>query len=159
MDWGVHSLSISKYFPFCNSQRESFFDTYAKLTLEQLDWQAPGSKNSIGFCLRHIAQSEDWFVNYIILGREVPLKRRAELPTITEILDYLRETRNNTMDLLNTLDESELPSLRTLGEGFRGNARETTVHWILNRIFEHESYHYGQVNLMMKQQDIEPPNL
>ncbi len=152
-------MSVLKYYPFCNSQRESYFDTYERLTLEQLDWKAPGSKNSIGFCLRHIAQSEDWFVNYIILGRTVPLKRKVELPAIIEILNYLRETRNNTMGLLHSLDESELTSKRTLGDGFRGVARDTTVHWILNRIFEHEAYHYGQVNLLMSLQDLEPPSL
>ena len=152
-------MSVKRYFPYCNDLRDSFFDRYAKLTQEQLEWQATGSKNSIGFALRHVAQSEDWFIHDVIRNVEVPLKRKAELPTIQEILDYLHYTRSQTLQLLDTMDEAQLESVRTLGEGFRGKPRTTTVHWILHRVFEHEAYHYGQVNLLMRQMGLEPPQM
>ncbi|MCL6453518.1 MAG: DinB family protein [Alicyclobacillus sp.] len=152
-------MSSTHQFPFCNDLRDCFYETYAKLTPQQLDWQVPGSRNSIGFSLRHIAQSEDWFVNFVVLGHEVPLKRKSDLPTIVEILAYLRDTRAHTLSVLDSLPPERLSEVRSLGDGFRGRPRDVTVGWIFHRVFQHEAYHYGQVNLMMRQQGLEPPQM
>ena len=153
-------MKAIEVFPYCNDLRDCFYDTYAALTEDQINWKPDNHKNNIAFLLRHVAQAEDWFVRSIILGQDMVPKRKAELPTVVEILDYLKSSREQTLNVLTSMTVEDLSQTRSLGEGFRGGAREgATIHWIFNRMFQHESYHYGQVNMLMRLQGLEPPKM
>lgn len=147
-------------FYYVNDLRERFFPAYSKITAEQLDWKPVGSKNSIGFLLRHIAQSEDWFIKAVIQQENMVPKRKVELPNIDRIIDYLIESRVQTLSFLENNSISLLDEVRKIPEGFRGDPIEDpTIGWIIHRIFDHEVYHLGQVNTLLRLQGIDPPNM
>ena len=147
-------------FDYVNDLRERFFPTYRGLTSDQLDWRPEGSKNNIGFLLRHVAQSEDWFVRVVIFGENVIPKRKAELQSIDLILDYLHETRERTIAFLESNSMEDLREVRAIPEGFRAEPIENpTIRWIMHRLFDHEAYHLGQVNMLMRLQGIDPPKM
>lgn len=148
-------------FPHRNDFRDRLFPALQALTPAQLDWAPPGSRNAISFYLRHIAQSEDWFINTVIHQKPgfVP-RRKAELPDIGTVFQYLRETRARTEALLEqyTVEQLAAEQRPLPGDGFRGHPRESeTLLWIFHRIFWHEVYHGGQILLVMRLQGLEPP--
>lgn len=148
-------------FPGRNDFRERLFPALEGLGPEQLDWAPPGSRNSISFYLRHVAQAEDWFVNTVIVQKPgfVP-KRKADLPGLSALLAYLRDTRAQTESLLEQYSVEQLLAERRAlpRDGFRGYPRESeTLLWIFQRIFWHEVYHFAQVLLVMRLQGLEPP--
>lgn len=148
-------------FHFVNDLRDKFFSAYSGITSEQLEWTPVGSKNSIGFLLRHIAQAEDWFLQTVILGENMTPKRRKELQDIDSILNYLNETREKTLAYLQENSISVLDETRNIPtEGFRGEPIENpSIGWIIHRVFDHEVYHLGQVNALLRLQGIDPPNM
>lgn len=144
-----------------NDLRTHFFPQYEHLTEQQLEWKIDGYKNDIAFLLRHIAQAEDWFLNAVILETKdfVP-KRRKDLTTINEMVNYLKETRENTIQFLSEHPISVLKETRKMPEGFRGKEVEhPTIEWLIKRVFDHEVYHLSQVNLMLRLQGIDPPSM
>lgn len=148
------------WFHYVNDLRDRFFPSYKKVTLEQLEWKPEGSKNSIGFLLRHIAQSEDWFIRAVILEQNMIPKRKTELQSIDPILSYLNETREQTLNYLKTNPLSILDEVRKIPEGFRGEPiDDPKIGWIIHRVFDHEVYHLGQVNTLLRLQGIDPPNM
>lgn len=144
-----------------NDLRNHFFPAYENLTQEQIEWKTEGYKNNIAFLLRHTAQAEDWFLNAVIFEKSgFAPKRKNELPTIKELLAYLRETRSNTIAFLEEHDISVLKETRSMPEGFRGKkVEQPTIEWLIKRVFDHEVYHLAQVNLMMRLQGIDPPSM
>ena len=143
-----------------NDLRDRFFPQYRSITQEQLEWKTEGYKNNIAFLLRHIAQAEDWFLNAVIREQNFTPKRKHELPTIKEIMDYLEETRENTIHFLKENNISILQETRTMPEGFRGEkVDDPTIEWIIKRVFDHEVYHLAQVNILLRMQGIDPPNM
>lgn len=148
-------------FPSRNDFRDRLWPTLVPLTAAQLEWTPTGSRNSIAFYLRHLAQSEDWFVNAVVRQQSgfVP-RRKAELPDLGALLDYLRATRAQTEAWLAGLTLEQLRSERRPlpGDGFRGHPWESeTLLWIAHRIFWHEVYHSAQILLVMRLQGLEPP--
>lgn len=138
--------------------RSRILDLLAALTPEQLEWAPPGSRNSIAYYLRHMAQSEDWFLTAWINGQPSRPKRRAELSDFAAMRAYLEETRARTQAYLEATDAAALTARRPGWiEGFPGQPREfVTVGWVLTRVFQHETYHLGQVQLLLRLQGLEP---
>ena len=153
-------MKAIELFHFKNDLRERFFPAYQSLTSDQIDWVPEGSKNNIAFILRHIAQSEDWFIRAVIAGEEMIPKRRSELQTVEEMINYLHKTRKRTFEFLEEHSIDILKETRNIPEGYRGEPiEEPTIGWIINRIFDHEVYHLGQVNMILRLQGIDPPNM
>lgn len=148
-------------FVHINDLRNHFFPAYEKITDQELYWKTEGYNNDIAFLLRHIAQAEDWFLHAVIHQKhDFTPKRKSELPTIKELLAYLHETRNNTIAFLEENEISILQETRTMPDGFRGKKVDNpTIEWIMKRVFDHEVYHLAQVNLMLRLQGIDPPNM
>lgn len=154
-------LKAIELYPDLSELRGELFDQLAGLTPEQLDWTPAGSKNAISWYLRHLGQSEDFFLNAWILGRQVQPKRRAELPDFASMRAYLEATRANTIAYLESIDVTELID-RRVGyiEGFRGRPRDfVTVGWLINRVLQHETYHLGQIQLLLRLQGARPADL
>lgn len=150
-------MKAIEMFQHVNDLRDRFFSTYENLTQDQLDWKLDGYKNNLGFFLRHIAQSEDWLLRAIIFSEEMVPKRKVELPTITEIIDYLREARVHTLEFLENHDVAILNESRVKKLGTQ--TEDTTVGWVIHRIFDHEVYHLAQANLFIRLQGGEPPSM
>lgn len=147
-------------FYYVNDLRDKFFPAYSKILLEQLEWKPEGYKNSISFLLRHVAQAEDWFLKAVILREEMIPKRKTELQTIDNVLDYLNESREQTLKFLEAHPIDVLNETRTIPKGYRGEPiNNPTVGWIIHRVFDHEVYHFGQVNSLLRLQGINPPNM
>ncbi|HEY8488331.1 MAG TPA: DinB family protein [Thermaerobacter sp.] len=124
---------------------------------EQLHWIPPGGVNSAAWCVRHLAQSEDWFVNAVILGRDIRPKRARELPTREALFDYLRAVWAHTDARMAEWDLDDLLEPRIMPPGFRGTPpANLTVLWVVNQMIQHFAYHVGQVRMLARLMGVEP---
>lgn len=130
------------------------------LTPEQLEWKPAGGVHSIIGWLRHIAQSEDWWIQAGVFGRPdfVP-RRKSDLPGLASVYTYLEETRAVTEGILKNWHAERLKERRPVPPGFRGADRgaDLSLHWILGNLYDHERHHRGQIYLYLRLMGLEPP--
>ncbi len=153
-------MKAADLFPFRHEVRAGTLQAVRNLPTEHLEWKPPGGVHSIMGWLRHIAQSEDWWIQAGVMGRHdfVP-RRKAMLPDKESVLAYLEETRRVTEQLLQEWPAEKLQETRPVPPGFRGAYRspEVSLHWIMGNLFNHELHHRGQIYLHLRLMGIEPP--
>ena len=116
----------------------------ADLTQEQIDWQPPGTVNTIGAIYSHIITYVDFFIqNWGIEGKRQSetVEDRPEEIRMQEVqvdLSALHESagkvRNKTQDWLSSLTPADLSRKRhtTIGELTVGQALEAYIIWHIN---------------------------
>lgn len=153
-------MKAAEYFPFRHEVRVGTLAAVQGLTADQLDWKPAGGVHSILGFLRHIAQSEDWWIQAGVHGRHdfVP-RRKADLPDLAATLTYLEETRAATEEILETWPADRLQERRPVPPGFRGADRGAVLplHWILGNLYDHERHHRAQIYLYLRLMGLEPP--
>jgi len=147
-------------FPWRHEVRAGTLRAVRNLSPEHLEWKPPGGRNSIMGWLRHLAQSEDWWIQAGVLGRHdfIP-RRKAQLAELSDVLAYLEETRATTERLLQEWPASKLNESVPIPPGFLGAYRGPTVtlHWLFGNLFNHELHHRGQIYLHLRLMGIDPP--
>lgn len=122
-----------------------------ELPREQLVWRpAPGS-HSIGRLLWHIADVEDYWLTDFLRGetfkprfgrRALDDTSDASIPSWSELMEYVKETRARTLESLPRWAER-------LGEERSFYGRPSTVGEILMAMITHEAGHAGQIAHVM----------
>jgi uncharacterized damage-inducible protein DinB len=129
-----------------------------KLTPEQLLWKPQGC-DSIGKILAHMAGCENFWINELAgLG---PILLRDPLPESDAecLLLAYEKVRAQTEGILHSLKETDLKRVVDVPEFSDGwePPSTPTLHWVFHHVFDHESYHCGQIALLMRMQGLEPP--
>jgi uncharacterized damage-inducible protein DinB len=127
----------------------------AGISVEELDWACPFSRNTIGTLLYHIADIElDWL--YVeILEREHPADfrdwfahdTRDSAGNLTAVAcdslerhqARLRYVREKLVDALSGMSIAEFRRVRQL------NAYDVSPEWVMSHLLQHEAGHRGQI--------------
>lgn len=147
-------------FPYRDELRAGTLQAVEGLSEHHLDWKPEGGINTIRGWLRHIAQSEDWWIQAVVLGRPDLVRGRtgrvSDLPTV---LDYLGQTRAATERLLTEWPASKLSETRRLPEEAGGPLQGVvlSLHWIIGNLYNHEFHHRGQIYLYLRLMGVDPP--
>lgn len=153
-------MRAADLFPFRHEVRAGTLQAVRPLSEEHLEWKPPGGVHSIMGWLRHLAQSEEWWIQAGVFGRHdfVP-RRKADMATPAAVMQYLEETRGITEQLLLEWPAEKLKEMRPVPPGFRGRYRgpELPLHWIMGNLFDHERHHRAQIYLYLRLMGIEPP--
>lgn len=154
-------MKAADFFPLRHALREGTLQAVRNLPEAHLEWKPQGGVNSIMGWLRHLAQSEDWWIQAGVFGRTdfVP-RRKIQLQDLPAVLDYLEQTREATDRLLLEWPaEKLLQETRPLPPGYRGAPAgpEVSLHWIMTHIYDHEMHHRAQIYLYLRLMGIEPP--
>jgi uncharacterized damage-inducible protein DinB len=153
-------VKAADYFPFRHEVRAGTLQAVRHLPEEHLEWKPPGGVHSIMGWLRHIAQSEDWWIQAGVNRRHdfVP-RRKYQLADIASVLGYLEETRAVTEQLLEQWPAGMLQERRPVPPGYRAAPRgsERSLHWIMGNLYNHELHHRAQIYLHLRLMGLEPP--
>lgn len=125
--------------------REDLAHCTEGLTTEDV-WRPTGSLPSLGFHLRHIAQSVDRLVTYLC-GNELSdaqiatLKQEAEPgATLSELLEEIDEKLSDAERRVRTIEPGMLNEARYIGK----KRLPSTVLGLLVHVAEHTQRHLGQ---------------
>ncbi|ADU51444.1 hypothetical protein Tmar_1331 [Thermaerobacter marianensis DSM 12885] len=154
---GAQLTAAQIFLPNLQGWRQALLQCTDAMDDQQLHWVPPGGVNSTAWCVRHLAQSEDWFVNAVILGRDMRPKRARELATRDALFDYLHAVWAHTDARMAEWDLDYLLEPRVMPPGFRGTPpAHLTVLWVVNQMVQHFAYHVGQVRMLARLMGVEP---
>lgn len=153
-------MRAAELFPFRHEVRAGTLQAVRTLPEEHLEWKPAGGVHSIISWLRHIAQSEDWWIQAGVFGQHdfVP-RRKMQLLDKESVLQYLQETRDVTERLLEEWPAEKLRETVPVPPGFRGVPRgpQLPLHWIMGNLYDHERHHRAQIYLYLRLMGVEPP--
>lgn len=153
-------MRAADLFPYRHEVRAGTLQAVQNLPDEHLEWKPTAGVHSIMGWLRHIAQSEDWWIQHGVLGRaDFTPKRKTALYDRGQVLEYLAQTRATTERLLAEWPAQKLQETRPSPMGMRAMPRgpELTLHWIMGNLFDHERHHRAQIYLYLRLMGLEPP--
>lgn len=153
-------MRAADLFPYRHEVRAGTLAAVQNLPEEHWEWKPQGAPHSTLGWLRHLAQSEDWWVQAVVLGQAGFLPRRKLLVHDRErVLAYLAETRQTTEGLLEQWPAEKLKETRPTPAGARIAPRgpHLTLHWIMGNLYDHERHHRAQIYLYLRLMGVEPP--
>lgn len=153
-------MKAADFFPWRHEVRAGTIAAVKSLTPEHLEWKPANGAHSIMGWLRHIGQSEDWWIQAGVLGRhDFMPRRKGELLDLEQVLAYLAETRATTERFLQEWSAERLQESVAIPPGFRGGYRgnSVTLHWVMGNLLNHELHHRAQIYLYLRLMGIDPP--
>jgi uncharacterized damage-inducible protein DinB len=141
-----------------NDCRSRTLSAVAGISMNELDWACPFSRNTIGTLLYHIADIElDWLC-VEILEREHPADMRNWFPhgtrdaagNLTVVAGdglerheaRLRYVRDMFIDALRGMSLAEFRRVRRL------KAYDVSPEWVMSHLLQHEAGHRGQIAVL-----------
>lgn len=132
-------------FTYRNDVRKILIPYLEKLSPQQ--WEANAYHNTISWVIEHMAQTEDYWVFQIGLGKESRLSEEYQNP----LEQYLR-IREETDQVLRSLDAKDLDKLvdvPAFSDGWKPPS-EPTMRWLFHHVYSHETYHAGQIGIISR---------
>lgn len=154
-------MRAADLFGFRRDLRAGLLRAVTNLPEPHWDWRPPGGVHAIRHWLWHIAETEDWWMQAVVLGQAgFQARRRPAAQGKAEVLDYLARTRGATEACLLECAEAQLQETRHIPAPapIALQGRALTVYDILNRVFQHEVHHRAQIFLYLRLMGIDPPD-
>lgn len=162
-------MNINDLYPYWERERDMLFDGLDKIvkklrekrTAEDVEnvfkWIPGGGKRSISDTLRHVAYVEHYIIEKVILdespktylpGSLFPSEDYPTYDAVMELMHKVHEKTISTYEKLTPADlKKEIPAFR----------RMLTIERLLWSIVQEEAHHRGQIYMMLRMQDIPPP--
>lgn len=145
--------------------RTRLFKILESLTIEQLDYSPDQNKvETIGTLALHIAAVEWSWIFEDIFGKEMeyekwklafPLREGLQQLQGKSLLYYLKvleDVRNDMLVAMNQLSDDNLQDMF-------GEKDTYSLEWILFHILEHEAIHIGQIQILLRLQKLDVPEI
>lgn len=150
-------MNLATFFPYRNDVRKTLIPYLKELTVEQWYGAHPDHPNSIAWIVEHIARSEDEWINVVASKTELQLPRKIESPQ--QLLQAYIDIRKQTDLKLNSihyLENDPAIPLPTYSDGWQPPS-PPTLRWIFHHVFDHETYHVGQIGVIARLNDFSGP--
>lgn len=134
------------------------FDSVAKLTEEESKRDLKSSHHSIFGTLQHITGANKvWLDRWT--GNPTATLKPEQLPDQLSALRSLADTIHQDMEkYFATYDEAKLQSTLTI-KTMKGDEYTNTFEEMIQHLFNHSTFHRGQISGMLRQIDKAPPPL
>ena len=137
-------------FPYRNDARKILIPYLNQLTEEQWHARHPDHPNSIAWIVEHIARSEDEWINVIVLKGERRLQRVLDRPQqILQAYIDIRDHTDQKLDFMEYDEHEPVVELPRFSDGWEPPS-PPTLRWIIHHVFDHESYHVGQIGVIAR---------
>lgn len=139
--------SVRDSFRYWDTVRLEFEHVLATVDAATFDWKpAAGDQvKSIGDLVRHLCDSEAYWIERVIQGKEWIRHSREVWGDHEALLERWKILRQKTLQYLDTLSPGRLTDTKI---DHRGNI--VTVGWILWHVFQHEAHHRGQIYMLLR---------
>ncbi|WP_274362274.1 DinB family protein [Paenibacillus thermotolerans] len=138
------------YFPYRNDTRKVLIPYLRSLPEDAWFAVHPDYPNSIAWVIRHIAESEDGWINEIALQGS---RRLADIPDNPgALLGAYKEIRAHTDRLLASMSAAEGDEpieVPEFPDGWKPPSPPTR-RWAFHHVFAHEAHHAGQIGVIAR---------
>jgi len=129
-----------------------------KLTPDQLAWKPPGWDHSAWELAVHMADCE-WHWIYRNALKKAPWETRWDSGRFTdlgELVAFWTDIHRVTVEWLKDTPVSQLNRKYAMPYVEQPYA---TMNWLVYHVMEHEIHHRGQIFMLMRMQDVAPPEI
>ena len=162
--------TIRSHYPFWDSQyRPILIRAIEALPADRFDWKPRPEMLTAHQMIVHIAETERGYIHHAVDGGPyeewvVPAEDPAqgwvavrEAPDHEALLALIEEWHRPTQRWFEK-PVSELDRVYVQTHPISGE-RRFTLHWVLDRVQEHEIHHCAQLNTYLRLMGIEPPSI
>lgn len=150
-------MLVDSLFPYRHQTWQVLKPCVEKLTREQLLWST-GDHMPIGETIWHMADCEQWWLQKVCRGRPEFMVKKPDLGSSEALIAVYESVRLLTEGYLDGLSDKDLETqIDEVMFELPGLDEKGTVQWAIYHVFEHESYHAGQISLLMRLQGLKPP--
>lgn len=153
----VNRMEVYDLFKHWDAEiRPTTLSCIQRLTEEQLLWKPPGWHSSVQDLVFHMCNVE-WVWIYRNLLKKEPWEARwihKHFDSLQSLLDYWDEIHKETIHFLQNTSFSELNKKYPMPYE---DYPEVTLLWLINHVIEHEIHHRGQMIMLMRMMNVEPP--
>lgn len=115
--------------------------------------------NTVQKLLAHIIGAEERWVLYRLQGKIVEIRFEDRAPAgVEDIFDAWDKIRKQTMDYIAGLNDTDLDRVLAFNLPSRDTECKMSVSQILYHLFNHQTYHLGQISMALQRMNIDPPN-
>ncbi len=141
----------SSYLPRAEYMRADLLALVTELSDSALDWQPAEEAMSIRRILRHIGNSEEWYVSRIVAPASLPpqWENDADMP----LFDFLAMERETAFARLRSLSSEELTRVTTPTHFTSNPGEQWTARKALRRLLEHEREHLAHIREVLSAYD------
>jgi uncharacterized damage-inducible protein DinB len=144
-----------RFWPAVRSQID---EALSGLSQEQLDFVPEGYTRSIGDLARHIAETQQgWLQGVVLGGKPGPDHTLDEFPDFASIQADLDHWHSEVATEMSKR-EGKLDEVVTFTHE-DGRVEESTVCWVFWHLLEHEVHHRAQIFALMRMQGAVPPQI
>lgn len=147
-------MSVKEMFSNWKQVRRNLIDAIRCIPEEKLEWRPMKGMNSFGDIVRHIAETEDFWIGKVIFGKRWKSRTKKSHPTLEIIIKDLEKVHLKTLKLLNELKVEMLNDKKRIGRDGK-----VSVFWILWHVIEHEIHHRAQIFTYLRLLDLKPPKI
>jgi uncharacterized damage-inducible protein DinB len=143
-------MNLTQLFPYRNDIRKTLIP-YLQ-TLHNKDWfrSHPDHPNSIAWIVRHMASSEDEWINATGFGRKLTLIHLTESPKeLLESYINIREQTDIILEMLTWSDGDRPIKVPSFSDGWKPPSTPK-LRWVFHHVYEHEAYHVGQIGVIAR---------
>lgn len=148
-------MNAAQFFDHWNKVWRDLMRAVAMLKDDHLEYRpAQSYPRTVGDILRHIANLEDGWVQYVIRRElsEWPSERGHELTTVQDIRQEMERVHKATMDYLATVSVDDFNLIVQIPDD--GTPK---LAWILWHVFEQQIHHRGELYLCLSLLGLERP--
>lgn len=143
--------------------REQVREIVREMPDVELARRAFPNTHPIGALLLHLCESEWWWMQAVVSGRELTDEEKRFVhwdvlkdPTVFDsrassaeyCLGVLDQVRERTRQVLASFDDRDLERLFSYRRG--DEQREVSLRWVLHHLVDHEAQHKGQILLLKR---------
>lgn len=126
-----------------------------ELSWDELSRNHETSHNTIANVTMHAINMEDWWLNYVLVGKAWEGPAWDGFRSAKEMRQRVRDVQKKTEQLLATASPADLQ--RKHAVEVAGEVRELTLEDVLVEVWNESTHHRGEVLAMMWRMDKEPP--
>jgi uncharacterized damage-inducible protein DinB len=165
-----HPGTIRGYYPFWDAQYRPFLlAAIAALPRDKFDFKPRPEMFTAHQMIVHIAECERHWIHVAVEGGSYEewvapaddpkqgWRNTVDLPDHASLFAALERWHRNTQRQLDrpVSDLSKVIAWRSPSD----KEYQWTLHWILDRLQEHEIHHTGQLNMYLRLMGVEPPSI
>jgi len=147
--------TLVEMYPYWERVRKTMIQAARLIPKGKLEWRPVKKMFTIGDLLRHMVDTEEFWIQGVLLGKGGnPDRKRKDFPTVDKILKDWERIHKKTLAALSRMPFSSLSKKVQIQEN-----GQVPVGWLLWHVVEHEVHHRAQIVTYLRLLGVEPPQI
>jgi uncharacterized damage-inducible protein DinB len=142
-------------YPHWERVRKTVVQAATLIPKRKLEWRPAQGMYSFGDLLRHMVDTEEFWIQGVLRGRGgSPDRNRKDYPTVAKIFKDWGKIHQKTLATLSRMPASALSRKVKIEQDGK-----VPVSWLLWHVVEHEVHHRAQIMVYLRLLGVEPPQI